>query len=118
MSPPTDDERRPVTGTGGSASSLARQHQSATDRAREHVAATRSRVGSTVVDDDVWIAAVVAHLTPMDPSRPWRLLTARLRPSPVGQLAPQVARRLAPPAGSRPQPVCPAWCSQLHQEAA
>jgi hypothetical protein len=117
MSPPTA-ERRPDEGSGSSASSLARQHQSTTDRARAHVAATRARLGPVAVDDDVWIAAVVAHLEPLDVARPWRLLTARHRPNSLRVLAPVAVRRLGPPAGTRPQPVCPDWCHEQHPTAA
>lgn len=44
-SPPTA-ERRPHEGSGSSASSLARQHQSTTDPTSKHVTATQARGGA------------------------------------------------------------------------
>jgi hypothetical protein len=126
MNGPPNAERRPQEGSGSSASGLARRlqgttsvRQDASRRAVEHVAAVLERCPEmVVVDQAVWVAAVVAHLEPLPADRAWRVLAVRRCPTPLHVLAPAVERRLRPPVGTRPQPVCPVWCRRTHQEAA
>jgi hypothetical protein len=87
--------------------------------ARAHVAAVVERCPEAAsFDAEQWAALVVAHLEPLPANRAWRVLAARHRLSPVGQLAPAVARRLTPPEGHRPQPTCPPYCAAAHGEVA
>lgn len=116
-------ECRPHEADGSSASGLARQQQDDTsstiERARRHVAAVVSRCPeAATVDEATWVAAILAHLEPLPANRAFRVLAARHRPSSVRDLAPAVARRLTPPAGTRPQPTCSEACLRTHREAA
>ncbi len=87
--------------------------------AQQHVDAVIDRVEEAAAfDRDLWVAAVLAHVKPLPANRAWQVLAARHRLSPVGQLAPAVARRLTPPEGHRPQPTCAPYCAATHAEVA
>lgn len=63
---------------------------------------------------DVWLDTIAAHLEPLPANRLWRLRAGRRTVRPVGEVAAHVTRRLQPPAGTRPQPVCDPWCLEQH----
>lgn len=87
------------------------------DLARAHVAAVVARCPEAAAyDPDVWVAAVLAHIEPLPANRPSRVLAARRRMQPVRELAPAVARRLQPGAGTQPQPTCPTSCFVTHAD--
>lgn len=128
MSPGNDE--RPPRREGGSSSRLRSHPDGDTpqptpsppadiDLARAHVTAVLDRVPEAAAYDvDLWVRAVLAHLEPLPPNRQWRLQRARHRLVPVSALAPAVARRLSPPAGTQPQPTCPEFCRAQHTEVA
>lgn len=109
---PGHDERRPLAGSGASSNSSS----DSVALARATVDARQGQPGYATLPTDVQVAAIVSWLEPLPADRPWRTGMRGRHTTLVGDVAPAVVRTLQPPAGTRPQPVCPHACWITHAE--